>query len=33
VRTEIETFPFEQANAALAKLRSGDVRGALVLVP
>jgi alcohol dehydrogenase, propanol-preferring len=33
VRTAIETFPLERANEALAKLRSGDVRGALVLVP
>jgi propanol-preferring alcohol dehydrogenase len=33
VRTEVETFPLEAANEALAKLRSGDVRGALVLVP
>jgi alcohol dehydrogenase, propanol-preferring len=33
VRTEVETFPLEQANEALAKLRSGDVRGSLVLVP
>ncbi len=33
VRTEVETFPLERANDALAKLRAGDVRGALVLVP
>jgi alcohol dehydrogenase, propanol-preferring len=33
VRTEVETFPLGQANDALAKLRRGDVRGALVLVP
>ena len=33
IRTEIERFPLEQANSALAKLRSGAVRGALVLVP
>ncbi len=33
VRTAVETFPLEQANEALAKLRAGDVRGALVLVP
>jgi propanol-preferring alcohol dehydrogenase len=32
VRTSVETFPLEQANEALAKLRAGDVRGALVLV-
>jgi len=33
VRTHVEVFPLEQANEALAKLRRGDVRGALVLVP
>jgi len=33
VRTHVEAFPLEQANEALDKLRSGDVRGALVLVP
>jgi propanol-preferring alcohol dehydrogenase len=33
VRTEVETFPLEHANEALAKLRAGEVRGALVLVP
>jgi propanol-preferring alcohol dehydrogenase len=33
VRTAVETFPLEQANEALAKLRAGRVRGALVLVP
>ena len=33
VRTRVEAFPLEQANEALAKLRKGDVRGALVLVP
>jgi propanol-preferring alcohol dehydrogenase len=33
VRTEVETFALEQANEALAKLRAGEVRGALVLVP
>jgi propanol-preferring alcohol dehydrogenase len=32
VHTEIETYPLEQANAALARLRAGDVRGAAVLV-
>ncbi len=31
VRTEVETFPLAQANAALARLRSGAVRGAVVL--
>jgi D-arabinose 1-dehydrogenase-like Zn-dependent alcohol dehydrogenase len=29
----METFPLDQANEALHKLRRGDVRGALVLVP
>jgi propanol-preferring alcohol dehydrogenase len=33
VRTEVETFRLAQANDALDKLRRGDVRGALVLVP
>ena len=33
VRTRVETFPLEQATEALAKLRAGDVRGAIVLVP
>jgi propanol-preferring alcohol dehydrogenase len=33
VRTEVERFPLERANEALSKLRSGEVRGALVLVP
>jgi D-arabinose 1-dehydrogenase-like Zn-dependent alcohol dehydrogenase len=33
VRTQVETFPLEGANEALAKLRAGDVRGAVVLVP
>ena len=32
VRTEVETFPLGEANAALARLRAGDVRGAAVLV-
>ena len=32
VRTEIETFPLEEANDALARLREGRVRGAAVLV-
>ena len=31
VRTEVETFPLEQANEALERLRSGKVRGAAVL--
>jgi propanol-preferring alcohol dehydrogenase len=33
VRTEVEPFPLEHANDALAKLRRGDVHGALALVP
>ena len=31
VRTEVETFPLEHANAALERLRAGQVRGAAVL--
>ncbi|HKT45259.1 MAG TPA: zinc-dependent alcohol dehydrogenase family protein [Gaiellaceae bacterium] len=31
VRTEIEAFPLEEANDALDRLRSGEVRGAAVL--
>jgi alcohol dehydrogenase, propanol-preferring len=33
VRTEVETFPLEDANEALARLRSGRIRGAAVLTP
>jgi alcohol dehydrogenase, propanol-preferring len=33
VRTTVEAFPLEEANEALAKLRAGDVEGALVLLP
>jgi len=33
VETHVEALPLAQANEALARLRSGDVRGALVLVP
>lgn len=33
VRTEVETFPLQDANDALARLRRGEVRGAAVLVP
>jgi len=33
VRTEVETFPLSGANEALARLRSGRLRGAAVLVP
>jgi propanol-preferring alcohol dehydrogenase len=32
VRTEVHTFPLEKANEALARLRSGKIRGAAVLV-
>jgi propanol-preferring alcohol dehydrogenase len=32
VRTEVETFPLEQANDALDRLRSGNLRGAAVLL-
>ncbi|MER3480515.1 MAG: alcohol dehydrogenase, partial [Meiothermus sp.] len=31
VRTEVEVYPLEQANEALARLRAGQVRGAAVL--
>ena len=33
VRTHVEAFALEYANEALDKLRRGDVRGALALVP
>lgn len=33
VRTEVQLFPLEQANEALAALRAGRIRGAGVLVP
>ena len=33
IRTETQTFPLEQANEALGKLRSGNLTGAAVLVP
>jgi alcohol dehydrogenase, propanol-preferring len=33
VRTEVETFPLEQANEALDLLRSGELRASAVLVP
>jgi propanol-preferring alcohol dehydrogenase len=33
VRTEVETLPLARANEALERLRSGQVRGSLVLVP
>jgi alcohol dehydrogenase, propanol-preferring len=32
VRTEVQTFPLAEANEALARLRSGQVRGAAVLL-
>jgi propanol-preferring alcohol dehydrogenase len=32
IRTEVETFPLEDANEALDRLRRGAVRGAAVLV-
>ena len=32
VRTEVQTFPLEQANEALSRLRSGQIQGAAVLV-
>ncbi len=32
VRTEVQTFPLEEANEALSRLRSGKIRGAAVLV-
>ena len=32
VRTQVETFPLEQANDALDRLRSGNLRGAAVLL-
>jgi alcohol dehydrogenase, propanol-preferring len=33
VRTSVETFALEQANEALQHIRSGDLRGAAVVVP
>jgi propanol-preferring alcohol dehydrogenase len=33
VQTHVTTLPLIQANAALDRLRSGEVEGALVLVP
>ncbi|HET9549202.1 MAG TPA: alcohol dehydrogenase, partial [Candidatus Binatia bacterium] len=32
VRTEVETFPLEEANEALNRLRAGKIHGAAVLV-
>jgi propanol-preferring alcohol dehydrogenase len=33
VRTEVQTFPLEEANEAFARLRAGRIHGAAVLVP
>ena len=33
VQTEVEEFPLEEANEALARLKSGELRGTAVLVP
>jgi propanol-preferring alcohol dehydrogenase len=33
VRAQVERFPLEQANQALARARSGELRGSAVLVP
>ena len=33
LRTETQTFPLDQANVALSRLRSGHLTGAAVLVP
>jgi propanol-preferring alcohol dehydrogenase len=33
VRTEVEVFPLDQANEALGRLRTGQIRGAAVLQP
>lgn len=33
LRTEVTTYPLEEANAALADLRQGRLSGAAVLVP
>jgi alcohol dehydrogenase, propanol-preferring len=33
VRTQVERFPLEQANEAIARLREGSFRGSAVLVP
>jgi propanol-preferring alcohol dehydrogenase len=33
VRTEVESFPLQEANEALDRLRSGALRGAAVLIP
>jgi propanol-preferring alcohol dehydrogenase len=31
VHTDVETFPLEQANVALERLRTGQIQGAAVL--
>jgi alcohol dehydrogenase, propanol-preferring len=33
VKTEIQTFPLEEANLALTSLRKGSLKGAGVLIP
>jgi propanol-preferring alcohol dehydrogenase len=33
VQVEVESFPLDEANEALARLRSGALRGSAVLVP
>jgi propanol-preferring alcohol dehydrogenase len=33
IRTHVTTFPLTEANAALARLRSGELTGAAVLLP
>lgn len=33
IRTEVQTFPLTEANAALARLRAGELTGAAVLIP
>jgi D-arabinose 1-dehydrogenase-like Zn-dependent alcohol dehydrogenase len=33
IRTQTEALPLASANEALRRLRDGEVRGALVLVP
>jgi alcohol dehydrogenase, propanol-preferring len=33
VKTTVQTFPLEQANEALARLRDGKIKGAAVLIP
>jgi propanol-preferring alcohol dehydrogenase len=32
VTTEVQTFPLQEANEALARLRGGRIRGAAVLI-